>query len=200
MKNMSLTSKVLLSFTIPLVLAYVFLVLPQIRATAQGLADVDALRDAVSPASTSSKQKDDVKAKINSVRTEASKLLPATDEQYDLSVQVENLAKDNKLTITALSLNAAQPTNLPKTTPTSDVPTSEGPSTTTVADVPASAALKVTVIVGVQGTYTDVQHFIAELPALDRFVQIDQFVLSTGGNGAISAQITAFAYYLPAVK
>lgn len=200
MKNLSLASKVLLAFTIPLGLVYYFLVIPQIRATAQGLVDVDALRQ-TSTSASSTKQRDDFKQKVAAVQTQANLLLPPTDQQYDLSVQVESLAKSKNLTISGLSVNAAQPTNLQKTTPAANDTTSEGPSTITAADAPLStAAVKVTVSVGVTGTYANIEQFIAGLPALDRFVQIDQVTITNQAAGQLGAQLTAFAYYLPASK
>jgi Tfp pilus assembly protein PilO len=70
-----------------------------------------------------------------------------------------------------------------------------------LGDIAGSGALKVTVTTGVTGTYVNIQKYIDAIPALDRFVQIDQFSLLTDkATGLVSAQITAFAYYLPASK
>jgi hypothetical protein len=100
MKTMSLTAKIILAFTLPLAVVYYFLVIPQISATSQALADIEVLRGGSSLATTA-KQKETFKANITALRAEAKQLLPATDQQYDLSVQVENLAKANSLTITS---------------------------------------------------------------------------------------------------
>lgn len=198
MKDLTLSSKILLAFTIPLGLIYYFLVIPQVRATSQALSDVDSLRQSTS-AEASAKQREEFKQKLAEMQTDAAKLMPATDEQYDLSVQVEALAKSKNLTINGLNVNAAQPTGLPKTT-TSDVPTSQADQTIRAADVASTSALKVTVTVSVTGGYNDIEHFVAGLPALDRFVQIDQISVSIASATQLTAQVTAFAYYLPATQ
>ncbi len=185
---LTLTSKILLAFSLPLALAYFFLVIPQIKATSQALADVDSLRQSGGITGGSQKQRTDYLTQLSEVRTNALTLIPTTDNQYDLSVQVEALAKEKKLTISGLTVSAVVPTNLQSTTPV------EGTTTA------GAGLLKVTVTVSVTGTYANIQSFVASLPALDRFIQIDQITITSGTDGLTNAQLTAFAYYLPAVK
>jgi Tfp pilus assembly protein PilO len=191
MKPLSLPLKILVAFILPFAAGYYYLVLPQIKAVGEGLSAVDSLQQS-GVATLSVKQRDAFKAQIDTVRARTQKLLPATDEQYDLSVQVESLAKSKGMTLTALTISSAVPTTLPKTTPAKDADTAAAPVVST------SSLLKVTVAVGVSGSYEAVQSFIAGLTMLDRFMQVDQATFTvTPASGQIGAQVTAFGYYLP---
>lgn len=123
---------------------------------------------------------------LTETKKQAELLLPAEDNQYDLSVQIEGLAKRLGLPLTGLILTQTEST--------------QGQAQTTGGPPPVAsiAADKITITIGVSGEYATVQQFVSSLPTLERFIQIDQVTLSKAGeDAATSAQITAFAYYLP---
>lgn len=192
MKPMSLGGKLILAFVLPLGLAYYLLVLPQVRATASLLGELDARQDR-NQQIKSGKQKEAYQQQAADLRTKTLALLPATDEQYDLSVQVEALAKAHDLAIGSLTINAAVPTDLQKTT----TPTDTGDGSSAPAQSLTSSLLKVTVTTAVTGSYENVQEFIGGITALGRFMQIDQAIVSVTADKTVNLQVTAFAYYLP---
>lgn len=188
MKALSLTNKILLAFALSLAVAYYFLVLPQVRATAQALGELDMLRDTVTVSGTA-KQRETFRAEAQALQEQVTALLPASDEQYDLAVQVEDLAKATNLSVTGLTVNAVQGTGQPKTAPSKEE--------TAAGATPTSGPLKVTTTVTVSGTYADIIRFTEGLTNLERFMQIDQVAFTQAVDEPLSAQVTAFAYYQP---
>jgi Tfp pilus assembly protein PilO len=195
MKGLRTTAKIFLVFTIVFAAAYQFLVLPQVKATSVALGELEDLRMQQS-AGLSAKQRTELLQEAQVTREEALRLMPATDEQYDLSVQVEALAQESGVSITTLALHAAAPTTLNPTTPPAE---GEGPTAATSPAQPASGVLKVLVSVSVTGSYTNVQTFVSELPSIGRFLQIDQLVLNVK-DGQVAAQVVANAFYMPLKK
>lgn len=189
MKRLSLTAGVLLAFTVPLVLTSQFLVLPQVQATSEALAQVDALQNSNGQLSPS-KQKTAYQQQLEATKKQALTLLPSEDEPYALSVQVEALAKGIGVTLTALTVSSGAGNTLPKTTPADGA----------AAAPAASTAQKVTISTSVSGSYKLIQDFIAGLTALDRYIQIDQATLALVATDQLTATIVAYAYYLPAAK
>lgn len=147
---------------------------------------------------------------VNRTRDLARVLLPVEEYQYDLSVQIEGLCKSLGVNLTALNINI---------TPT---PSGRTGSASGTAATPAASGIgtlkKVTFSLSVVASYEDVQRLVQGLTTLNRLVQIDQINLSqattatptpgssSGGaavaasSGILNAQITAFAFYLPAIK
>jgi Tfp pilus assembly protein PilO len=200
MKELSLVSKILLAFILPLAIGFYFLILPQMKETAQLNSDITALRDSTTAVATA-KEREEFKRQVEAVREAAMALMPASSEQYDISLQVEDLAKSKGLTITTLSVNAAQATTIPKTTAPKDDVSSSGVVETAQAAPVAPSSLKVTITLGVTGTYDQVKDLVSELPTLDRFIQIDQVQIGrSAGSDILATQVTAIAYYLPLVK
>ncbi|MEZ0286979.1 MAG: type 4a pilus biogenesis protein PilO [Candidatus Paceibacterota bacterium] len=200
MRSMTLSSKMLLCFVLPLAVGYHFLALPQMKKTAEARASVKELRQSTAAVS-SAKQREEYRAKAVQVQEKALGLMPVSDDQYDLSVQVEALAKANNLTIGGLTINAAAATVLPKTTPPKD----DVPTTTTAAATPVATAapsssgpLKVQVTASVVGGYADTKKFVTGLTTLERFVQVDQVSITAAADGRLTTSIVASAYYLPA--
>jgi Tfp pilus assembly protein PilO len=114
-------------------------------------------------------------------------LLPAENQLYDLSVQIEALAKSKPVTLTGLNLNPAQ----------SDIPqTSSTDAKQQSIPLPANL-LKATVTVTATGSYAALQDFIVGLTRLKRYLQIQDLTLNTGGSDQVSVQITAVTFYLP---
>lgn len=195
MTPLNRTNKVLLAFSLPFSALYLFLVIPQVSALTTSLRTLDADRDAIGTGKGT--QQAVLKQKLADLTSTANALLPASDSQADISVQVEALAKNVGVAITGFNTSVAVST-LPKTT----APASDVPGTASAAATPAPAAApagpnKVSIIVAVNGTYQNVENFIAGLTTLDRFIQIDQVSLTATAAGTLTAQITAYAYYQP---
>jgi len=163
---------------------YWFLVLPQFRqlGTVLSTADQGVTKTTLI---VSQQEKTERQAKIDELQSQAETLLPTSDKQYDLSVQLEASAKDNGVTITDLSLSAA----------------SSGLQQTAAGQAAAASAnglTKVTIAMTVSGTYEAVQKWVIAMNSLDRLIQIDQLTItSSGGEGKTTAQVNAAAYYVP---
>ena len=138
-------------------------------------------------------------AMLATVRPKVLELLPASDLQYDLVVQVEGLARSLAIPLTSLSVTGA-------TMPAAGAPTAttSAPSTATskVASVapPASVALSV----GVTGTYAQIRQFVQALPTISRSLAITQVSVNPvvasqkdaqASSGLVSATLTASAFY-----
>jgi Tfp pilus assembly protein PilO len=200
-RALSTTNKGLLAFTLPFAVVLWALVVPEVHRTAVLTSTVDALRQTTT-SQGSAKQKETYKAKVTETRTKANLLLPSTDEQYDLSVQVEALARSSGVTLTGLAVSAAAATStLPKTTPAKDDVVTSSPTPAPKEAAPAAVVpLKVTVNLAITGSYAQVQEVVKGLTRLDRLTQIDQLSVTSGTGGSVSASITAISYYLPATK
>ena len=145
-----------------------FLLLPLLHQWGETQANLDMAQKSPlsSVVKTSSKALEDQQA----LQQQVSILLPKSDAQYDLSVQVEALSKSLGVSLTSLSLTK---------------------------DEPKSGQKKVVITLGASGSYLAVQQFIQALTSLDRFVQVDQFSITNGTVGNVVLQLSAFAYYQP---
>lgn len=198
-------------FTIALVLASLvftagswFGVIPQLKEWGRAQAQHDQLL-AQPLAKVSNTHKDTVTAEATKQIVEA--LLPANDNQYDLSVQIEALSKQVGLTLSNLVVTSTPPPAVaPKTTATK------------VADPTTGVLRTVSVNVSGKGTYLQVQSFLKQLTALDRFIQLNQVSLASAASSDTSKttdtasttsvtssdqvilQVSGVAYYLPSTK
>ncbi|MCC2631993.1 MAG: hypothetical protein K0S20_692 [Patescibacteria group bacterium] len=180
-------------------LFYVF-ILPQVST----LGKLQAERDAASTSSSYSaqsisRQKADYE-KLKTAKETVAYLLPSGDNQYDLSVQVDALSKQVGVGLASFSVSL-------DTKPATAQTTSGAVASTAAA---TSSLKKVTMNIGVTGSYDQVKSFVKGLSTLERFIQIDQVLFSlaakptgtldqaslTSGD-QVSGQITAVAFYLP---
>lgn len=190
MRLNSFTLVVLVMLGIFLILYWVF-VIPEFRDLAgqqQQLEQLLGSTSAITKQSSSSAQ-DARKRALAELKTEAEGLLPLTDQQYDLSVQLEAAAKGAGLAISALTVNAPD-LGIPLTT-------AGAAAAANTSNVP-----RVGFTMGVSGTYSQVRHWVTNLVSFDRFVQLDQVAVTSKATNddpdQVIAQVTGFAYYLPA--
>lgn len=124
---------------------------------------------------------------LKSDAEQASLLLPSSDNQYDLSVQIEGLATVSGATISSLAIT---------------------PDAAKSVKALGVTANRFVVTVGIAGSYQQVQRFVDGLTTLERFVGIDQVYVSAASateaqkpsvtsNQSVTSQITAYAYYQP---
>ena len=165
---------------------YWFLILPQFKELAVAQHDLEQTIPSSTALKNQSTSADKRRADIAELKTKAQLLLPATDKQYDLSIQLEAAAKSSGVTLTGLALNPAE-LQIPKTSEAQE------------ADAAASAGpKKLTLSLSATGSYAAIQQWVNSLTSLDRFIQLDQITLNADKTGtALTAQVTGFAYYLP---
>lgn len=132
-------------------------------------------------------------AGLAEVRPLALGLLPATNLQYDLVVQIEGLGRALSLPLTSLSVTGATAiaaAGAPKST--ESTATTEGPSS-------------IALTVGATGTYAQAVSLVQALPTISRSLLINQVVISNAAatkdasstTGLVSVSISANAYYQP---
>lgn len=106
-------------------------------------------------------------------------LLPSSDQQYDLAVQIEALTRSLGLPLSSLSMSSAG---------------------TALA---GSGASTVTVTLTTKGQYATLRQLIVGITRLERFTQITQTTFTVGtadASGVVNLQIVAQAYYIPVTK
>jgi len=107
----------------------------------------------------------------------ASILLPTADNQYELIAQIETAVKGIGLPLTGVSVTPAA----------------------TGAAMPAglTAGMKALALsISTKGSYADMERLVSRLASLDRYLTVNEVSLTAGQDGTISAQISAYAYYL----
>jgi Tfp pilus assembly protein PilO len=180
------TIAVVSTFAVVFVLGFFVLIAPELTPIGQDLARLNQY----TLTSGSLKVKKDASAltKYQSQSDLANALLPAENQLYDLSVQIEALAKTKSVGLTGLTLNPAVATGTTQTT------SSQAASGTT--PLPAGVQ-KASIVTSVTGEYAQVQGFVEGLTSLKRYIQIQDITVSKGVSGKVIAQITASTYYLP---
>jgi hypothetical protein len=175
------------------------LVIPQFKEMGVTFGALDKMQQPTTVTKTKSATRSAQEQQILDLKTQAQTLLPSSDQQYDLSVQIEALSRSVGVSLTGLSLNASQ-SALPTTAPAQDdsISTKATPTPTAAAATPkpASAGKKVTATITVTGSYANIERFIIGLTSLGRYISIDQTSVTNAANGAVTAQVTAFGYYL----
>ena len=156
---------------------YWLLILPELHQIGDAARNVKKVESVVAVSTPQAKVPETPDQAVND-------LLPATDNQYDLAVQIDALSKSLAVPLTSLSLNADSATGAPS-----------GVANTR----------RVVVTISLMADYTHVQAFIDGLTSLGRYMQVNQVSLSstTGSGGSTSlsgnlaTQITAYAFFLP---
>jgi hypothetical protein len=161
-------------------LGMIFLVNPQlsqITASQQKINDLSASISA-SRTVTAPKPSDAVVAKYQ----EVTDLLPMSDQEYDLAVQVEALTKSLGLPLSSLNMSLGQ----------------AGTATSAGAAVPASLS-GVNIAMTTKGSYPAVEQLVSGLSTLNRYIQVSQVLVNTlvGDSTQVTAQIVAVAYFMP---
>lgn len=176
--------------TLVFLVLYWVLILPQFRelaGTEKELEQFATGTTSLSQGSTAAQQKR--KQTIADLQAQTNLLLPVTDQQYDLSVQIEAAARNAGVSITSLTVNTVE-LDIPKTS------AADGSSTAAPA---ATAFKKLTFSMSAAGSYGTVKQWIQNLTSMDRFVQLDQVSVTSTvpTDDQVSGQVTGFAYYLP---
>ena len=179
------TIAVVSAFSVVFVVGYFVLIAPDMASIGENLVRLshyDSL--SITPA------KKTTVATIASYQQQAdlvNTLLPAESQLYDLSVQVEALAKSGSISLTNLTLNPAAD-GLPQTTS----------SQATAGAIPLPAGVvKAALGLGVHGSYTSAQAFLEGLTRLNRYIQIENVTIAKADTANVDMQITASTYYLP---
>ncbi len=174
------------AFTLTFIVGVWVVILPAFATVTLKLHTLDSL--------TSTSTKPVVKATPTPTVTQNSDLvlalLPRDDHQYDLSVQVEALCRQNNVQILTLGFSGGGDP-LPTTAPVAGT----APATST-------AVKKLSLSLSISGTYAAIQQTVVGLTALNRFIQVDTLAITepSGKGTVLSADITASAYYLPGGK
>lgn len=187
------------------IVGYWFFALPLFRSLGASLNELAI--DNVPVASTKTGAAAERAKQISELKDSVEKLIPSEDKQYDLAVQVENVAKNSGVGLTAFSLNPIV-ADVPKATvaATEDDEGNKASAPAATA-APAPTTRQVSIALTIAGTYGNIQNFINQLTSIDRFIQITQINVassqssSAGTTGALTDQVTATiaaqAYYLP---
>lgn len=198
MNRLSPAILILGTFFLALIGGFWGAVMPQIRKASGEEARIRSLTAQKSGLERDAAKRRAAEERVREVQDLAVNLLPAEDKQFDLAVQVEATAKTSGVILTSLALNPND--------------TGQKTSATTAKEAAAQKELgalkRVSLSLTVSGSYENIQAFAKNLVRLERFVQIDQLNLSAASvststpgtaptGGQLSAQITAFAYYLP---
>ncbi|MBU6389395.1 hypothetical protein KGQ71_02660 [Patescibacteria group bacterium] len=117
---------------------------------------------------------------VKAVQSEAETLLPASDNQYDLSVQLDSLSKNLGIPLTGLSITGG----------TGLIASSSATSGT------AASLQKLTLTLSFTTSYDNLKKFLTGLTSIDRYIQINQITVTSSGGGQVSCQVSAFAYYM----
>jgi len=164
-------------FSILVGLGMIFLVNPQLRIIANAQQEIVHL--ASQPVDTRVPKAPEATEATKQEYQQVMDLLPLTDSQYDLAVQIEALTRSAGLPLQSLSMNAAQ---------------ANDPNAVTVNGLQVLSASLTT-----KGSYPVIEKLVAGLTTLERFTQINQVSLTNGPQDGdqVSALITVQAYYLP---
>ena len=188
----------LLVFTLTFCSVFWFFVLPEVRQVGQYRAEIEAGTENVNLKAISKKPATEVEL-ANRVLA----LLPTSDNQYDLAVQVDALSKSLKIPLASFTMSAAAASKAAVVTEEAETK-SVGAATTPLPGASEGVSLsKVSLSLSfIVSNYQDVQRFIQGLTGLGRFIQIDQLTVSSAGTAIdqITVQIIGFAYYLPSAK
>lgn len=181
---------VLSTFALVFGAGFFLLLGPQIKPLARELARVQVyLTEPALIQQSEEAQLETLAARIDEVEA----LLPYESDLYDLSIQVEALARQENVTITGLALSPASETGSATTSAQA-----QGEETAAVA--PAGGVKTSTLGVSVRGSYEDTQDFIAGLTRLSRFVQIQDLTVTGSAQesgSTLTTQINAAVYNLP---
>ena len=166
------------------------LVLPRMKEVTGERQQLDRQVSQVGSSAQSAKAPASLLAQKQETERLAMVLLPTVDNQYDLSIQIEALAKGLGLSLTSLAITPADSGTASGGTPTT---TAAGTSAAQKSDPLKKLAVTVTV----PGTYTDIQRFVTALGTIDRFLAVNQVTVTPTGTGnQVVGQITASAYYM----
>ncbi len=166
------------AFTIVLIAGAWIVVLPLLRSQAQAQRQLDYEQNAPDTIYESLEKK---KGQVALLKQKARSLVPVEPDQSDATVQLESIVKSTGATLTSLTIGSGTKP-LPKST-VGSVETSKE-----VSKEAAKPALEpLSVVIGADGTYVQIQELLEKLVRIERFVQIDQVLVggavqSTGGS------------------
>jgi len=201
MVKISPTVLVIVTFCSIFLVGFWVLLLPQLEELNRSQAILAQYqKEGVSKVTRVNLQQKDNQEKIKQVQEIASTLLPPSDNQYDLSVQLEGLSKNLGIPWQGLSLTGVDNTVSANSTPTTSLSKGSAAGVGPLDSKTAAASLKkVTIALNVTVNYNDLQRLLVGLVSINRMIQIDQLTVNSGGSDQLSVQISAFAYYLPPI-
>lgn len=163
------------------------LVYPSIKPIGKKLAKLSAYSQQSAKATVPSSRTAEIEAQRQLLELEKgkiSKLLPDESNVYDLSIQIEALAKSTGVTITSVSLLPAAETSVAKTKSTTATATVQAPP-------PGTATSSISV--GLAGNYDALRSFLDGITQLERYIEVVDVSFSTGTSG-VSMVLSAVAY------
>lgn len=162
-----------------------FFVLPVLRTIHDTLGEMDAKNQVKAAPRAQQKQN----ALDLEQRELVMKLVPAEDEQYDIRIQIEALARTAGVTLSIVDVGSGS--TVPAGPPTSQAQAEAQGSTPSLKTIPLN--------ITATGSYMAAQQFVVGLTRLERFIQVDEVNMTSSSNAGdkVSAQIKATTYYLP---
>lgn len=199
----------MLVFVVLFLLGYWILLVPKLDALAHQTAILEAQKQVSTDSSSSStKMSAQAQANANTILL-ATELIPSESRIYDLTVQLEAMARNSGTTLTNLNVSsAATSTTSQKTT------SSTATQAATAADPILSATTgltQVTINLSASGSYTALKGLVDSVTKLKRYIVIQGVTFTGGaavsgssaspsptttttGSAQLSAQINAVAY------
>jgi len=190
MKNVQPLSLSIFLFSLLVAAGGWFLLIPAIKTTTSQLAQIRQLNDAYAAMAIPTNGSDQDATKIATLTAQAQSLLPTTDNQYDLLIQVDAAGKNQGLPFSSLNITPVDPNGAA----TAGVPLPTG-TRGVVMNLANSAS------------YADTGRLLQSLLSLNRLVRVDQLSLSgaqsaqPGGlsAGSLNVVINATALYSPVI-
>ncbi len=163
------------------------LVYPSIKPIGRKLSKLAAYSQqstkAVAPSSRSA-ELEAQRQQLELEKDKISKLLPDESNVYDLSIQIEALAKSTGVTMTSVSLLPAAETTVAKTKSTTAIATVQAP--------PAGTATS-TIAVSLSGSYDALRSFLDGITQLERYIEVVDVSFASGTSG-VSMTLSAVAF------
>ncbi len=186
------TIAVVAIFSLLFAVGFFLLLAPQIKPIGERLARLSLYNADPASLGLQKKKQDNVQTQQEEQTKQVVALLPAENQLYDLSVQIDALAKSIPVALNGLTLNAAVGDT--KKTSSTQAATETGP-----AILPAQGQ-KSTVNITVSGSYQQVQDFVRQLTQLNRYIDIQDLSITAAEGGVTTGLITAATYNIPYAK
>ena len=188
MRHLRPFSLVILTFALVFTVGFFGLVYPRLTTFGQTLAALDAATKAAENVRPTPKPVVN-KTALEAEAAQVDALLPDKNELYDLSIQVEALAKSVPITINTITLT-------PVTTTKGTATTSTQAQAGNAALTPPNGAQKLSISLGVTGSYVQIEKFVSGLTVLGRYVEVSNVAYTKGSADTnMTAQISAAAFY-----
>lgn len=185
MKRVSPTTWVIVAGVGCFLVGHWFLVLPKFRELGTALNQLNIQEEHLSAGPDADERAERLLA-VTELSDTVRSLVPPTDQQSDVSVQIEAAANQSGASLMSLVLNTGT-LNIPNT------------STATEG---VQGVEKLAITATVSGSYEQIRGFVDTLTSLERLILIDQLSVSASeeGGSQLTAEILANAFYAPEPK